>query len=83
MTRQYSVCAASRRWPVCIFYNFINLSIINSWILYNNLNNTQISRRTFIKNLIEEINTLKSQDDSSQNKENTPLGKRKEAAVSD
>ncbi len=51
--------------------------------MYNNLNNTQISRRTFIKNLIEEINTLKSQDDSSQNKENTPLGKRKEAAVSD
>jgi hypothetical protein len=83
MTRQYSVCAASTRWPVCVFYNIINLTIINSWILYKNMNNTQISRRTFILNLIEEIKTLKSQDDSSQNTENTPLGKRKEAASID
>jgi hypothetical protein len=48
--------------------------------LYKNLNNTQISRRNFIINMIEEINTLKSQDDSSQNKENTPLGKPEAAA---
>jgi hypothetical protein len=47
------------------------------------MNNTQISRRTFTLNLIEEIKTLKSQDDSSQNTENTPLGKRKEAASID
>ncbi len=83
MTRQYSVCAASRRWPVCVFYNIINLTFINSWILYKNMNNTQISRRTFILNLIEEIKTQKSQDDNSQNTENTPLGKRKAAASID
>ncbi len=44
------------------------------------MNNTQISRRTFIINLIEEMNALKIQDASSQNKENTPSGKRKGAA---
>jgi hypothetical protein len=47
------------------------------------MNNTQISRRTFILNLIEEIKTQKSQDDSSQNTENTPLVKRKAAASID
>ncbi len=51
--------------------------------LFKNVNKSQISRRTFIINLIDEINTLKSQDDSSQNKENTPLGKGKEAASID
>ena len=72
MTRQYSVYAATRRWPVCVFYYIINLSIINSWILYKNVNHSQISRRSFIISLIEEIQSL-----NTANKENTPSVKRK------
>ena len=34
MTKKYSVKAAGRRWPVDVFYNGIDLAIINSCVLY-------------------------------------------------
>ena len=34
MARKYSVRAASRRWPIHVFYNAIDLALINSWILF-------------------------------------------------
>jgi hypothetical protein len=45
MSRQYSVSAATRRWPVSVFYNILNLAAINSWVLFKTINNSQISRR--------------------------------------
>ena len=60
MAREYSVKAPTRRWPVQVFYNFINLSIINSWILYKKSNFSDISRRDFIKKLIREIIEMKN-----------------------
>ena len=55
MTRLYSVKSATRRWPICVFYNILNLAIINSWILYRKVNGKKISRRKFIIALIENI----------------------------
>ena len=37
MTRIYSVKAASRRWPINVFYNIIDQSLINRWIIYKNV----------------------------------------------
>ena len=34
MTRIYSMKAASRRWPINVFYNKINLAVMNSWMVY-------------------------------------------------
>ena len=34
MARKYFVRAASRRWPIRVFYNFIDLALIISWILW-------------------------------------------------
>ena len=34
MARKYSVKAGSRRWPVHVLYNILDLTGINSWILY-------------------------------------------------
>jgi len=45
MTRKYSVKAASRRWPVHVFYNVIDHGIINSWVLYKETRRSKISRR--------------------------------------
>jgi hypothetical protein len=33
MARNYSVKAGSRRWPIQIWYNVLDLAAINSWIL--------------------------------------------------
>ena len=45
----YSVRAASKRWIVHIFYNAINLALINSWVIYKALCKSNISRRAYIE----------------------------------
>ena len=55
MARKYSVKAGSRRWPVQVFYNILDLAAINSWILYKASTGKRISRRCFILQLVEEL----------------------------
>ncbi len=55
MTRTYNVKVPTRRWPMQVFFNILNLTIINSWILFKETLNSKISRRTFIIMLIEDI----------------------------
>ena len=55
MTRLYSVKAASRRWPVHVFYNAVDMALINSWILYKQVCQSSISRREFIQRVAEEL----------------------------
>jgi hypothetical protein len=51
MARKYSVKASSRRWPVQVFYNVLDLAAINAWVLYKETTNKRISRRKFILQL--------------------------------
>lgn len=44
MTRFYNVKAPSRRWPMQVFYNILNLATINAWLLYKIVNKSKISR---------------------------------------
>lgn len=55
MTRKYTVKAASRRWPVQVFYNILDLAAINSWVLYKEVTKTNISRKEYIQQLVEEL----------------------------
>ena len=55
MTRLYSVKAASRRWPVHVFYNVVDMALINNWILYKLVCQSSISRREFIQRVAEEL----------------------------
>lgn len=77
MARFYSVKAPTRRWPLQIFYNILNLALINSWILYKKINRTRISRRDYIIKLIEEIEekfVVKSGVGGAKRKESTSEG---------
>ena len=47
--------AASRRWPVHVFYNVVDMALINSWILYKQVFQSSISRREFIQRVAEEL----------------------------
>ena len=67
MTRNFSVQAPTRRWPIQVWSNMINIAIINAWVLFKIVNKSKINRRKFIINLIEEIIDLVSDP-----KENTP-----------
>ena len=55
MARKYSVKAGSRRWPVHVFYNVIDLALINSWILFRDVCKSNVSRRRFIQLVGEEL----------------------------
>ena len=55
MVRKYSVKTASRRWPVHVFYNAIDLAIINSWVLFQDNCKSGISCRKFIQWVVEEL----------------------------
>ena len=44
MTKKHSVKAANRRWPVHVFCNVIDLTIINSWVRYKETCKLKISR---------------------------------------
>ena len=37
MSRLYSMKAARRKWPVHIFYDVIDMALINSWVIYTKL----------------------------------------------
>lgn len=50
----YNVARNTKRWPMVIFYSLLNISTINSFIIYksNNQNDSIKSRRTFIHAMI-------------------------------
>ena len=55
MTRLYSVKAASRRWPVHVFYNVVDMVVIKNWILYKQVCQSSIRRREFMQRVAEEL----------------------------
>ena len=55
MARQYLVKAGTRRWPVAVFYNMLDLACINAFVLYKERTVDSISRRDFILKLATEL----------------------------
>ncbi|KAJ8001780.1 hypothetical protein DPEC_G00172980 [Dallia pectoralis] len=55
MARLYSVMGGTRRWPVAVFYNLLDLAAINAHVLYEKCLGKTISRRDFIMDLAFEL----------------------------
>jgi hypothetical protein len=55
MARKYTVKPASRRWPVHVFCNILDMAAINAWILFCQVTHVKISRRQFLQRLVEEL----------------------------
>ena len=55
MARTYSVKSKSRRWPLQVFFNIIDLAGINAWVLYKEATGDKLSRQTFLFKLAEEL----------------------------
>lgn len=56
LNQKYNVAKNTRRWPMVIFYDLLNISAINAFCIYkaNNLN-SKIPRRQFIENIAWEL----------------------------
>ena len=67
MTRQYSVKADTRRWPVAVFYNILNLAGINAFELYKKRTGDKVSRRNFLFKLATELREVYIVERSSRN----------------
>lgn len=55
MARKCSLKSASRRWPVHVFFNILDLTGINSWILYKKITGEKLSRKNFLFRLVDEL----------------------------
>jgi hypothetical protein len=55
MLRLYTTRRGCRRWPVCVFYNILDMALLNSWIIYKAVNKSNISRSDFQLELSKEL----------------------------
>jgi hypothetical protein len=55
MTRMYTTRRTCRRWPMYIFYNVLDISAINAWVIYNATLGTNMSRKQFMFLLVQEL----------------------------
>ena len=55
MARKYSVKAGSRRLPVKVFYNILDLAAINARVLYQSVTKKRVNRILFILQFTEEL----------------------------
>ncbi|KAG8233823.1 hypothetical protein J437_LFUL008045 [Ladona fulva] len=51
----YSVARRTKRWPLAVFFHFLNVFAINYFIVYNSKVSNKITRRNFLKLLCKEL----------------------------
>lgn len=51
----YNVGRRTKRWPLAIFNHFINVSAVNSYIIFKSNTKEKIKRRIFLKNLAKSL----------------------------
>ena len=61
MCKAYSVKSGVRRWPLACFFNMLDLAGINAFILYKKVTGQRLSRRQFLKMLVENLITCARQ----------------------
>lgn len=55
MARYHTCKVSSRRWPVQVFCNVLDLATINAQTLFTSVRNSNITRRNFILQLVSEL----------------------------
>ena len=49
VARKYTVRTSTRRWPIHLFQNTLDLTAINAWIVYKEVTKNNIPRRVFFR----------------------------------
>ena len=86
MARLYTTLAATRRWPMAVWTNILDMAGLNSWILFRKTSGSRIGRRPFILQLFEELrsayasNNKKRKVNDSEEGYQRPSGKRRKCA---
>ena len=86
MVRLYTAHAATRRWPMAVWTNILDMAGLNSWILFRKATDSRISRGGFILQLSEELtsayvsNNKKRKLNDPDEDYQRPSGKRRKCA---
>lgn len=59
MLRLYSTHSASRRWPLAVWANIMDIAIINARVVYNHVTRKSVSRRSFLLEMIEHLRGMR------------------------
>lgn len=66
MSGSYNAGRTTNRWPLALFYSLLNVAGINSYVIYNSNNNSNIKRRLFLKqlgmSLVKKIQNLRAEN---------------------
>ena len=68
MLRNYSSRCATERWPLAVWQNLLDITILNAWICYKQSTSSKISRKRFLIDLIDNLvgaDTENSQETAS------------------
>ena len=71
MARIYSTKVSSRRWPLQMFYNVLDLAGINAYVVYKEVTGKKISRREFLLKLIQELQMKNSNEGAEETNDDT------------
>ena len=55
MARYFTCKSGTRRWPMAVFFNILDISCINAWVLYQEVTGQRIPRRDFLLQLVMEM----------------------------
>lgn len=55
MLRLYSSRCATRRWPVAVWENLLDIAVLNSWVCFKEASGSNVSRKKFMMNLIHQL----------------------------
>jgi len=55
MLRLYSSRCATRRWPVAVWENLLDIAVLNSWVCFKEATQTNVSRKQFLMRLIQQL----------------------------
>ncbi|GFW34600.1 hypothetical protein TNCV_952281 [Trichonephila clavipes] len=69
MAQKCSVNAGSRRCPVHVLYNTLDLATINSWILYKEVTGKKTYEEEYLQQLIEELRIFTKESTSQMHRQ--------------
>lgn len=55
MMKDHTTKVPAKRWVMQVFYNLLDMSILNSYLLYVAVNKSKISRLNYMKMLVDEL----------------------------
>ena len=85
MLRYHSTRCSTRRWPFGVFCNILDMAALNAWILYRKATKKNMSRKTFLLQLVEALRSsyidnsskISTNDQASTHEEVFPQKKRR------